>query len=128
MENYPPGDTALHKSCKSIIAARAGASFHSGDAAWSALSDFLHGGSSSCYNLSAQLPVGTSPTISSGDWSGVGGGRNGLAWDYETCTMLIEKLGTNNRTDMFPKREWTMSWLQQHCQARFGVKPQPTGA
>jgi pimeloyl-ACP methyl ester carboxylesterase len=170
MENYPPGETALHASCKDIISARSSASSSSSSssssassassssassssassAAWTALADFLHGYSSlakrgprlaltlgsddasnssgsGCYNLSSQLPAGTSPTISAGDWSGVGGGLNGLAWDYETCTMLIEKLGTNNRTDMFPARDWTLTWLQQHCMARFGVTPQPTG-
>ena len=121
----------------------AGVALRDDKAAWAALSGFFHGYASdkrytarkqpqrpsrteSCYNLTAQLPAGKSPTISSGDWSGVGGGLNGLSWDYETCTFLVEQLGTNNVTDMFPPRPWTMSWLQQHCGQRFGVTPQPT--
>ena len=41
-------------------------------------------------------------------------------WDYETCTFLIEQIGTNNETDMFPPREWTFEWLDAHCAARSG--------
>ena len=62
---------------------------------------------------------------SGGDWSGVGTGKNGLSWDFETCTLLIERIGTNNKTDMFPFRESSLEWLQQNCEARFGVLPQP---
>ena len=28
-------------------------------------------------------------------------------------------------SDMFHPRNWTWSWLHEHCAARFGVKPQP---
>jgi len=69
--------------------------------------------------------MGHLPTITGGDWSGVGGGANGESWDFETCTLLVERIGTNNETDMFPARAFTMSWLQQHCRSRFGVEPQP---
>ena len=78
-----------------------------------------------CYNLSTQLPGGRHPTISAGDWSGVGTGANGLAWDYQTCTLLVERIATNNVTDMFPPRNSTLEWLEQHCLSRFGVTPQP---
>jgi hypothetical protein len=37
----------------------------------------------------------------------------------------VEAIGTNNVTDMFLPREWSMEWLTQHCAARFGVVPQP---
>ena len=26
---------------------------------------------------------------------------------------------------MFPPRDWTLEWLQQHCQDRFGTTPEP---
>jgi len=55
----------------------------------------------------------------------VGTGNDGASWDWETCTLLVETIGTNNVTDMFPPRAWTPEWLTQHCQARFGVTPQP---
>jgi len=74
----------------------------------------------SCYNMSGQLPSGPNATISSGDWSGVGTGENGESWDYETCTFLVEAIGTNNVTDIFPARPWTLSWLSEHCASRFG--------
>ena len=48
-----------------------------------------------CFNLSLQLPAGKAATITSGDWSGVGTGSDGRSWDFETCTFLVEQIGTN---------------------------------
>ncbi len=31
---------------------------------------------------------------------------------------LIEQIGTNNVTDMFPPRAWSFDWLNAHCAAR----------
>ena len=123
MANYPPPHTSLQAACDSIQATHD---------PLEALKDFLHtyGQSSStshsCFNMYKQLPSGQHATISSGDWSGVGVGRDGEMWDYETCTFLVETIGTNNVTDMFLPREWTSSWLQHHCKERFNVNPQPT--
>lgn len=44
-------------------------------------------------------------------------------WDFETCTLLVERIGTNNVSDMFPARNWTLDWMTQHCNDRFGVTP-----
>jgi pimeloyl-ACP methyl ester carboxylesterase len=126
MANYPPGpSTRLSTACAGIESAQAG-----GGSPWAALSSFLTGysarrGAGGCYNMSAQLPSGANATISSGDWSGVGTGDDGSSWDFETCTLLVETIGTNNVTDMFPPRPWTSGWLQQHCASRFNVVPQP---
>ena len=80
-----------------------------------------------CFDLSAQVPSGTAGTISGGDWSGCGAGRGGQLWDFETCGFLVERIGVNNVTDMFPPRKSTSEWLDAHCAARFGgQKPQPT--
>ena len=46
-------------------------------------------------------------------------------WDYETCTLLIEPIGVNGKTDPFPPRPWSLGWMTKHCQSRFGVTPQP---
>lgn len=46
-------------------------------------------------------------------------------WDYETCTFLVEAIGTNNVSDMFPPRKWSLDWLTKHCASRFGVTPRP---
>jgi hypothetical protein len=123
MQFYPPDtDTTLKAACTAIVA-------DAGADAWGALSAFLKSYSvtagAGCYNLSSQLPSGRGATISSGDWSGVGTAQDGSSWDFETCTFLIEQIGTNNITDMFIPREWTMEWLTAHCMARFGVTPQP---
>ena len=135
MANYPPPNTGLLSACRAIETAAT---------PWAAVSGFLASyaatavgargaqlstssmlAPSACYNLSLQLPSGHDATISSGDWSGVGTGDDGSSWDFETCTFLVEAIGTNNVTDMFLPRTWTLEWLTQHCQARFGVTPSP---
>ena len=79
-----------------------------------------------CFSLQGQVPSGANGTISCGDWSGCGTGTNGRSWDYETCTLLVEPIGTNGETDMFPPRPWSLAWMRGHCEARFGVAPAPT--
>jgi lysosomal Pro-X carboxypeptidase len=37
----------------------------------------------------------------------------------------VEKIGFSNES-MFPPRNWTLDWMNTHCQARFGVTPRPT--
>ena len=79
-----------------------------------------------CFNMTSQLPSGSNGTISSGDWSGVGTSHDGEMWDFQTCTLLVEHIGFGEES-MFPNREWTMEWMTNHCQQRFGerVIPQP---
>lgn len=132
MANYPPTSaTGLAAACRQI----------EGSATpWAAISGFLSGygaaarrgaapealrSDAPCYNLSNQLPSGSFATISSGDWSGVGSGDNGAAWDFETCSLLVEAIGVNNKTDMFVPRQWSLDWLVAHCAKRFNVAPQP---
>jgi hypothetical protein len=80
---------------------------------WETLASFLKGfsidaASSGCYNISLQLPAGANATVSSGDWSGVGSGADSSSWDLETCSLLIERISTNNVTDMFLPRAFTL--------------------
>lgn len=72
------------------------------------------------------MPAGANGSISCGDWSGCGTGRNGESWDFQTCSFLVEAIGTSGKTDMFPPRPWSLGWLGEHCNARFGFKPTPT--
>jgi pimeloyl-ACP methyl ester carboxylesterase len=117
-------------------------------AVWAALRAFLAGGyatslrgsgtqsllpplssgqkASPCYDLTGQLPAGPNATVTCADWSGCGTGADGRSWDFETCRYLVEPIGTNGGTDMFPPREWSLSWLTAHCKARFGTVPAPT--
>jgi hypothetical protein len=109
-------------ACRSIM--------EGGGSSWGALAGFLKGfssgsASSGCYNLSLQMPSGSNATISSGDWSGVGSGNDGSSWDFETCSLLVERISTNNVTDMFLPRSFTLDWLAAHCAARFNIEPQP---
>ena len=137
MANYPPSSsTGLARACQGIVAGVAQpwpalAGFLGGFAS-PALAGFLGaaavaqpGRPSACYNLSSQLPSGVNATISSGDWSGVGTGDDGSAWDLETCSLLVEAIGANGVSDMFLAREWTIEWLNAHCAARFGPEVQP---
>jgi len=121
MGNYPPtADRALAKACRTFTGHPKGSSW------WPTLRGFLHGGSG-CFNLSRTLPAratdGGAPTFSCADWSGCGGGFNGLAWDYESCSYLVVKLGLDGT--MFPARRWTLDWLTTHCRERFGIQPRP---
>lgn len=135
MGNYPPPDTRLKAACEAIVAAAQGPpsgyfetlrAFLSGYSTQNAVSIAHHPDvEGKCYNLSAQLPAGPNATVSSGDWSGVGTGQNGENWDFQTCTYLVEQIGTNNVTDMFLPRNWTFDWLDQHCASRFGRAPRP---
>jgi hypothetical protein len=125
MQNYPPGpSTSLSLACRAFTAAR-GSSWQTLAAFLQGFSTGTHSNSSSCYNLSQQLPSGANATISSGDWSGVGAGQDGSSWDFETCSLLIERIGTNNVSDMFLPRDFTLDWLTTHCKSRFNVEPQP---
>jgi hypothetical protein len=95
------------------------------------LDDAVGGGDAAgqCFNVSATLPANandvTNASFSCGDWSGCGGGLGGTSWDFETCTLLVEAIGTNGVSDMFPPRKWSLEWLAQHCNERFGVTPRP---
>jgi Serine carboxypeptidase S28 len=85
--------------------------------------------SSSCFNVSNQLPSGSNATISSGDWSGVGTGQSGESWDFQTCSTLIEAISFSPQSIFSAAaRIWTLTWLEQHCRRRFGsfVVPSPT--
>jgi hypothetical protein len=123
MQNYPPGpSTSLSQACRTFTAARG--------SSWQVLAAFLKGfsvdsKSAVCYNISLQLPSGANATVSSGDWSGVGSGNDGSSWDFETCSLLIERISTNNMTDMFLPRAFTLDWLMAHCKSRFNIEPQP---
>lgn len=141
MANYPPSPTTgLAVACGRFAAAATAAEL------WAALRALLAGGDaarngwrrdghdtqqqlaaaeSKCFSLSGQLPAGPNGTVSCGDWSGCGTGADGRSWDFETCSLLVEPIGTNGVTDMFPPREWTDRWLATHCRARFGVTPSP---
>lgn len=123
MQNYPPGPSSpLTHGCSAFMAAHG--------SSWDVLAAFLKGfsvdsQSGPCYNVSLQLPSGANATVSSGDWSGVGTGNDGSSWDFETCSLLIERISTNNVSDMFLPREFTLDWLQAHCKSRFDIQPQP---
>ena len=77
------------------------------------------------FDMSSQLPSGPNATITSGDWSGVGSGNNGRMWDFQTCSLLIEQIGFSKES-MFPTRDWTFGWLNEHCLSRFDIVPDPT--
>ena len=86
---------------------------------------FLAPTDATCLDMRSQLPTGPRATVSGGDWSGVGPGSAGESWDFQTCTLLIEAIGFDSHASMFPERPWSLAWLTQHCQTRFGVTPQP---
>jgi hypothetical protein len=121
MANYPPSNqTILYSACQTFTSPQLDSS--------SKVKDFLSAqlppSNKNCWNFTSQLPSGPNATISSGDWSGVGTGVNGESWDFQTCSLLIEAIGMSKES-MFPPRDWSLEWLNNHCMSRFGVTPQP---
>lgn len=60
------------------------------------------------------------------DQTGCGTGPAGEAWDYQACTEIIYFPNTDNKTDMFPPRQWTFGDLKSHCESKWGVTPDPS--
>jgi dipeptidyl-peptidase-2 len=75
----------------------------------------------------AQLPCFniTNEYLPCSDQSGCGTGEDGESWDYQACTEIVYFPNTNNVTDMFPPRDWTLSNLTQHCGSVWDVVPRP---
>lgn len=122
MAYYPPNNTTkLYASCTAFMdlsktpTERAKLFFQQ---------HFLRNNNKTCIDMSLQLPTGPNATMSGGDWSGVGSGKDGESWDFQTCGMLVEAIGFSS-SSMFPVRPWTRKWLSHHCRNRFGVIPQP---
>ncbi|CAB9517794.1 Lysosomal Pro-X carboxypeptidase [Seminavis robusta] len=121
MANYPPSpQTNLYKDCQIFLDSHTSAI----DKVKIFLTERL-GRGADCFDMSLQLPTGPNATISGGDWSGDGTGADAESWDFQTCTLLVEKIGFSNES-MFPPRNWTLDWMNAHCQDRFGVMPRPT--
>lgn len=59
------------------------------------------------------------------DQTGCGTGPASRAWDYQMCTEIFYEQNTNNVSDMFPPRNWTMEKLNRYCSKHYGVKPDP---
>ena len=98
MANYPPDNqrvtTKLRKACMDIV------DLESVNDPLGAVRLVLHDyaiktDSPKCFDMSTQVPAGRNGTISGGDWSGCGAGENGESWDFQTCTFLVEQIGTN---------------------------------
>ena len=126
MAHYPPSNqTSLAKACYTFLSTTMTPMERLG----TFLVQSLHGARDKdrpCVHLTQELPAGANATLSGGDWSGVGSGGSGESWDFQTCTLLVEAIGfAGGSSDMFPPRPWSMEWMDRHCQARFGVSPQP---
>jgi hypothetical protein len=120
MGYYPPSNaTQLGRACEVFSDKEA---FDPLDRLQRFLVYALAASGETCFNMNEQLPTGKHATISAGDWSGVGTGTSGESWDFQTCTRCVEKI---NMAGFLPRRNWTMEWLESHCQRRFGVQPTP---
>jgi len=59
------------------------------------------------------------------DQTGCGEGPDGDSWDYQACTEVVYFPNTNNVTDMFPPRNWTLANLNDYCLNKWNVIPRP---
>lgn len=119
MANYPPDNsTDLHATCQLLVESNGTPEQKVGEILMGVAGD-----DAECFDFSTQLPAGAHSTVSSGDWSGVGSGNNGKMWDFQTCSLLVERIGI---TETFVKRDWTIEWMKDHCEERFRVTPKPS--
>jgi lysosomal Pro-X carboxypeptidase len=139
MAYYPPSqNTKLYRACELFTATTASTADEDEDdpTTWTTtasssfakvraflLMSLATGTEEQCFRMTDQMPDGPNATISAGDWSGVGSGISGDSWDFQTCTLHVEAIGLID--DMFPYRPWSLEWLTNHCQRRFGVTPRP---
>jgi hypothetical protein len=120
MDNYPPTkETTLAKACH-VFQDDGMDSYEK----MGALFKSLMKKKEKCFDLMSQVPAGPNSTISTADWSGAGDGKTGRTWEFQLCYDLIVRTGYSEKS-MFPVREWSLEWLTDHCQRRFGVTPQP---
>lgn len=148
MGYYPPSsNTRLYQVCEAFVNAAAEDPVAT---VRHVLLQFLAPPDALCLDFGSQLPTGPHATVSAGDWSGVGTGPGGESWDFQvstcaktpktcpdfpsltpfsflaqTCSILVEAIGFDAARSMFPDRPWSLAWLTQHCQTRFGVTPRP---
>jgi hypothetical protein len=129
MAFYPPSNTTdLYQSCSTFMA-KEETDHMSISSSLHRLQQFLvqslAGPINQCVDMREQLPDGPHATITGGDWSGDGTGAAADSWDFQTCTLLVERISFDG--SMFPNRPWSLEWLEEHCARRFvGVTPRPT--
>jgi hypothetical protein len=125
MGNYPPARSPIATECASLLSAPLGSLL--------GLKRFLNdryklgewsdNNTPVCYNVSSAAAAGKHGRVVCSDWSGCGSGLNAEAWDYMACTEVVQPLSSNNVTDMFWPRNFTLSWATDHCQQRFAASP-----
>ena len=121
MDNYPPSDeTSLAKECQ-IFMDDSKDAFEKMKAFFELINEEE---GAACFDYHSQMPAGANATVSTSDWTYAGPGVAGLAWTFQLCTDFIVGTGFSAES-MFIEREWTLEWLTNHCQLRFGVTPQP---
>ena len=115
MSNYPPETSPLKYACQRILKGTQ----NDGLKIWNRFFETSQT-NKGCIDLSLYLPAGINATIHCSDMTGCGSGINGESWDYQACTEVIQPIGTNNITDMFPAIfSWNMTWMDEHCMSRF---------
>eukprot|EP01084_Bolivina_argentea_P039888 73703_1 len=117
MDNYPPKTSPLKAACMRII----NGSINDGLLIWNRFLQPMQT-NKGCINMTQFVPYGANATIHCSDYTGCGDGYNGASWDFQACTQVIQPIGTNNITDMFPIWPFNMSWMDEHCMSRYGVK------
>ena len=77
-----------------------------------------------CYDMHWDIPAGKNATVIGADWSGMGEGEVANAWEFQCCRDLIIRTGFGPDS-MFLPRPFDLEWLDEHCQSRFQVDPEP---
>ena len=117
MSNYPPlprNGTEMFRLCSALAREQ-------GLQAWSAFFLPQRDKQAQCLDMRDQVASvrGRLGSVKCGDLSGCGTGWAGEAWDYQSSTQVIQPIGTNNITDMFPPLQFSQAWTAEHNKATF---------
>jgi Serine carboxypeptidase S28 len=125
MLNYPPGNqTSFSRACH-ILQDESQDVYGKMDNFFDLVSEANDVEPDECgFDLRIQIPAGRNASIMTSDWTGAGFGEDGNSWDFHCCTELIVQTGFSKHSMFYPMK-WTMDWLVDHCQTRYGISPTP---
>ena len=115
MSNYPPATSPLKAACERIE----NGTINDGLGIFSRYLD-PYRTNKGCIDLNQFKAAGPNATVRCSDLTDCGTGYNGESWDFQACTEVIQPIGSNNVTDMFPVFPFNITWMDYHCQSRFG--------
>jgi len=110
MANYPPGNsTKMFRDCATLCEG----------GSWLKFFDREKEGCIDTNKFVAGAQGRAHASVKCGDLSGCGTGWAAEAWDFQSSTQVVQPIGTNGATDMFPPLNFSLAWIREHSKIRF---------